>query len=416
MWGMRKLKRSAFAALAGVALAGGLSGFYFAGQQPAAQEARAQTTDQPGSFRPSEQQWASLKTTPVTAIEFQTAKGADGKIATDDYKATSVFSPYSGRVTRFFAQPGDEVKAGTPLFALEATEFVQAHNDLAAAIAALNKARAQLSQTTVNEKRQHDLYDVKAAAMRDWEQAKTDLTAASADLRSAEANLTSVRNRLKILGRTDEEIAALETSSSINPEVTVKAPIGGTVISRKIGIGQYIQAAAPDPVFTIGDLSTVWLIANVRESDIPNVALGQKATVSVLAYPGRVFNATITYIAPSIDPNTHRLPVRAEVNNPGNALKPEMFAAFSILSGEGDTAPAVPQDSVVYEGDQAHVWVVDDERRISSRSIRVGRTSGDWVEVLSGLSTGEKVISSGALFIDRAMRADAGPLPAGSRA
>jgi cobalt-zinc-cadmium efflux system membrane fusion protein len=241
------------------------------------------------------------------------------------------------------------------------------------------------------------------------------LTAASADLRSTETNLTSVRNRLKILGRADDEIAALETSSSINPEVTVKAPIGGTVISRKIGIGQYIQAAATDPVFTIGDLSTVWLIANVRESDIPNVRLGQKAAVSVLAYPGRVFTATITYIAPSIDPSTHRLPVRAEVSNPGNALKPEMFAAFSIMSGEGVTAPAVPQDSVVYEGEQAHVWVVDAERRITSREIHVGRTSGDWVEILSGLNTGESVISSGALFIDRAMRADAGTQPAGAR-
>src|SRR6202040_392089 len=131
------------------------------------------------------------------------------------------------------------------------------------------------------------------------------------------------------------------------------------------GIGQYIQAAASDPVFLIGDLSTVWLIANLRETDVPFVRLGQSAEVRVLAYPGRIFNAKIAYIAPSIDPSTHRLPVRIEVENADLALKPEMFANFTIYSSAESIAAAISQDAIIYEGEEARVWITNPDRAIS---------------------------------------------------
>jgi membrane fusion protein, heavy metal efflux system len=164
-----------------------------------------------------------------------------------------------------------------------------------------------------------------------------------------------VRNRLRILGKSDKEITSLEAqpTQKLDPVAIVSAPIAGTVTQRQIGVGQYINseaAGASSPVFTISDLSTVYLIANVREVDAPLMQVGLPLEVHVLAYPDRVFNGKISWVAPSIDPNTHRLPVRADVENPDGALKPGMLANFSIITGEASAAPAVPQEAIVYEG------------------------------------------------------------------
>ena len=360
----------------------------------------------PGTFRPTPQQWASFKLAPVALLTFRTEHVTDGKIAINDDRTTPVFSPYSGRVTRLAAKPGDRVERDAPLAAVEATEFVQAQNDLIAAAAAVGKARSQLRLAETTERRQHDLYEAKAGALKDWQQAQADLAAARNDVRSADIARAAVRNRLRILGRSEEQIDALEAAGKMNPEAIVTAPIGGTVIQRKVGLGQYIAAAATDPIYVIGDLSTVWLVANVRESDAPKMHLGDAVEVRVLAYPGRVFKARLAYVAPSVDPATRRLPVRAEVENPDGALKPEMFASFSIITGDAVAAPAVPQEAVVYEGDAAHVWVARDDGTIAARSIRTGRVSDGMVEAVAGIETGEKVVTSGTLFIDRAARGD----------
>ena len=134
--------------------------------------------------------------------------------------------------------------------------------------------------------------------------------------------------------------------------------------------------------------------------------LGLPVEVHVLAFPARTFNAKISWVAPSIDPSTHRLAVRADMENPDGELKPGMFARFSIITGEAATAPAVPQQAIVYEGDTAHVWVAGPDGTVAARSVRVGQTADGMVEILGGLSEGEKVVTSGALFIDRAARAD----------
>jgi cobalt-zinc-cadmium efflux system membrane fusion protein len=129
--------------------------------------------------------------------------------------------------------------------------------------------------------------------------------------------------------------------------------------------------------------------------------------VTVLAYPGRTFNARITYVAASIDPNTHRLPVRAEVENPDGALKPEMFATFNILTGEDRPTLAIPESALVYDGETAHVWTMNRARQtIASREVTIGRMADGMAEILHGLQPGEEVITSGGVFIDRAVQAD----------
>jgi len=154
------------------------------------------------------------------------------------------------------------------------------------------------------EKRQRDLLALRGGALKDVAQAKSDLVAAQGDQHSAEIALGVSRNRLRILGCSEAQIAGLEKMDHIDAETIVSAPIGGTVIQRKIGLGQYITGGGNDPVFTVGDLASVWLIANVRESDAPKMKVGAPIEASVLAYPNRTFNAKLAYVAPALD-QTH---------------------------------------------------------------------------------------------------------------
>jgi cobalt-zinc-cadmium efflux system membrane fusion protein len=364
-----------------------------------------------GTFRPTEQQWSSLKVAPVRMVNFRNEQATDGKIAFDDDRTTPVFSPYTGRVTKLLAKAGDVVEPGAPLFAIQASEFVQAQNDLIAALGALKTAQAQFTLAQTSEKRQRQLYEAQGGALKDWQQSQVDLATAEGGWHSAQVALAAVRNRLRILGLGEQEIAGFEAATDrqeMNGEATVRAPVGGVVIQRQVATGQYINSAAggaSTPVFTIGNLSTVWLVANVRETDAPGMRVGAAVDVQVLALPDRTCSAKLIYVASALDPNTHRLVVRAELANPDGALKPEMFANFRIDSGGETASPAVPDEAVVYEGDTARVWVVGKDRSVSLRNIKVGHAQDGMVEALSGIAAGESVVSSGSLFIDRAAKA-----------
>ncbi len=343
------------------------------------------------SFMPTPEQRAGLTIEPASMITFRAETVTDGSIAIDEDLTTPVFSPFSGRVTKVAARLGDRVAKGATLMEIEASEFVQAQSELIT-------AKAQYDLAVTNEKRQHDLYDAQGAALKDWQQAQVDLA-------SAEAALAAVRNRLRIMGKTDIEIESMEqlrAAPGMNAVSAVTAPISGTIVQRKVGLGQYVQAGSSDPVFSIGDLSTVWLVANVREVDAPKIHTGDRVEVHVLAFPGRVFAAQISYVAPAIDPATRRLAVRADVANRDGLLKPQMFANFTILTGSDTAAVGIPQSAIVYEGDTARVWLSTGSGALSSRQIRTGRTNGEMVEVVSGLSPGERVVVRGAVFIDRA--------------
>ncbi|MGE5148541.1 MAG: efflux RND transporter periplasmic adaptor subunit [Rhodospirillaceae bacterium] len=264
------------------------------GQGNAVSRTEKATGDTDGAFRPSDTQWASLRLAAVRQVAFRDERATDGKIAINDDTTTPVFSPYSGRVSKLIAKPGDHVERGAPLFAIEASEFVQGQNDLVTAVAGVDKAKSRLQLAQQVEKRQRELLAIRGGALKDLEQARSDLVNAQGDMRSAEIALAAARNRLRILGRSDEEIAQLEKIDRIGAETIVNAPIAGTVIQRKVGLGQYINTGASDPIFTVGNLSTVWLVANVRESDAPKMRIGAPVEVSVLAYPGRIFNARLS--------------------------------------------------------------------------------------------------------------------------
>jgi membrane fusion protein, heavy metal efflux system len=360
----------------------------------------------PDLFYPTVDQWAMLGVEPVQQRVFRSEHVTEGKIAIDEDRSTPIFAPYAGRVTKLFVKPGDMVTVGQPLFAVEATDMVQGQNDFITAATALNKARSALNLAEINDKRQRLLYEGKAVPLKEVQNAKAALDAAESEVRSAEVGLEAGRNRLRILGKTDQEISDFQEKGNINPATPISAPIAGTILQRKIGPGQYVGGNTSDPVFIIGDLDTVWVLAYIRETEAPNVHIGETIYFTVLAYPERAFPANLSYVAAAFDPSTHRLLVRATVNNSEGLFKPEMFATVKILTGEGDAALAISSDAVIYEGDStARVWVVRDKgKAIELQRVKIGLTNGNMVEASQGLASNDRVITRGSLFIDRVAR------------
>jgi cobalt-zinc-cadmium efflux system membrane fusion protein len=358
---------------------------------------------QDGKFRLGESQWATLTVQTVAPHFFRSEFRTEGKITTDEDRTTRIFPPYAGRVTTLMVAPGDWVQQGQLLFVIEAADSVDAQKDFVAALTARNKAVSQVNLAQVVERRMVSLVKDKAAPLKELQEAQANLTAAENDIRSAEVALQAARNRLRLVGKTDAEIDTFEKTGALTPDAPVYSPLAGTVLSRKIGPGQYVNAGASDnePVFLIGDTSKVWLAAYVRETDAAKVKLGNRLTFKVLTYPDRLFAAKIDYIAPAINPESRRLLVRARIDNADALLRPEMFASVTVTVDEGQPTSGIPLEAVIYEGSNARIWVVRDDRSLELRQIKLGLSDGGLVQVLDGLNPGEKIVTRGSLFIDR---------------
>jgi cobalt-zinc-cadmium efflux system membrane fusion protein len=351
----------------------------------------------PGTFQATPEQWATLGFALAQRVDFLPSDSMEGKIAVDDTRSTAVYSPYTGRITRVMAKVGDHVRAGQPLFAIDAAEFVQGQSDLITASAQVRQTKAALDRLEI-------LLKENGAALKDVQQAQTDYATAKAALEAA-------TNRLRVLGMSTAQIAAATsgaTGRGIVADTMVVSPIAGVVTQRAVGVGQNLASLANNggatPQFTVSDLSRVWLVGDLRENDAPLARVGEPVEVRVGALPDRVFHAKVDFVSPVVDPTTRRITVRAEVPNPGGELLPEMYAAFDLITGPVEQAIGIPADAVLYEGDTARVWVARPGRNLSLREIKTGRTHNGLVEVLSGLAPGEQVVTSGSLFIDRASK------------
>lgn len=388
----------------------------------------------------------SLKT-----AELQTFHGertTTGRLAFNDDHVTPVFTPYSGRITRLVALPGDTVQAGDTLFEIDTPDLVQAESDLIGAISTLKKSESALNLarhgesiaqrnvassernlelSSKNEARQKALFEDKAAALKDWEaaeqatqqarkdleQAQKDLGQAQADVKSAEndifANetvLAAARDHLRVFGKTDAEIAKIEQTRVIDRNTRVLAPISGTVTQRKAGVGQFVKTDNADPLYVIADLTTMWMLADVYESDAALLKLGLNVEVKVLAYPDP-FQAKIEHIAASVDPSTHRLAVRCVVSNPGQRLKSEMFAMFHITTDAEIKSAAVPPEAVVQDGDKKVVWVAGGKsNQFQRREVATGLQQNGLLQIVKGVEPGEKVVAKGSLFLSNKTNTD----------
>jgi len=360
------------------------------------------TIIEPNLVRIDEEQTPSITIEPVGSRSFLAEKVATGKIGFNEDVMTPVFSPYTGRIVRLLAKPGDPVNRGTPLFEIDTLDLVQAGQDLITAGINVPRARTVLELATRAEDRQHRLYLNKAVALKDWEQAEADLRNAERDLHAAENALAGARSRLRVFGKTEEEIAKIENDRQIDQIARVLSPIAGTTVTRKVGPGQYVKPDSADPLFTIADLSTVWLLADVYEADVPMIKVGQRIEVHVAAYPNEAFTARIAYVSPSVDPATHRVGLRSVVENSHRRLKPEMFASFRVVTNSETQSLAVPTSAIVREGDKTSVWVSQDRNHFTRRDVTIGIQQGGYVQILYGLQPGERVVSGGGLLIGNA--------------
>ena len=340
----------------------------------------------------------------VELYPFRVKKSAVGQIAYNEDTSTAVLAPFPGRVTRLIAKVGDKVQRGAPLFEIDSPEVVQPQNDFVAAVAAVNKARSQLDLARIVEKRLKDLYEGKAAPLKDWQQAQAQLVAAQNDIRSAEIALEAAGARLRIVGFSDEEVATLRERGTVRRSTPIPAPIDGTVIARKVGPGQFVRNDSGEALYIIADLSTMWVKAQVPENDIPFIRLGQEVEVKVSALPSRLFRARVTAIAAATDLTTRRVVVRSEVPNPDGALKSEMFASFKIVTGVEEPSPAVPGEAVIREGDVAVVWVEEEPMLFRRCKVKLGIEQDGRVQIRDGLKAGDLVVVRGAIFVDNAWR------------
>jgi cobalt-zinc-cadmium efflux system membrane fusion protein len=332
-----------------------------------------------------------LRSVSVASAEMRTFElqhTAVGVIDFDQDRTLQVSPPYQGRVVRLSARAGDRVHRGQLLFTIDSPDLVQAESTVIAAAGSLELDNHALQ-------RAKGLYAVQGLAQRDYEQVVSEQQA-------AEGAYHAARDALRIFGKSDAEIDRIVQQRQIEPQMAVRSPIDGVVTTRNAAEGSLVQPGASPAPFAVADVERKWMLADVPETDVPSLALGQALTVKLLAFPDRTFQGRVSNIAEAVDPNTHRVRVRSEVTDPQDELRAQMFASFIVRIGQARTL-AVPYDAVVREGDGTMtVWVTVDRHRFQRRTVRIGQQQDGYDQILDGLQGGELVAASGALFISTA--------------
>jgi len=331
-----------------------------------------------------------LKVEPVRERNFAIEREAVGTIDFNQQMVVSVFPHVPGKAVSLFASAGDDVDKGTPLYTINSPDLVQAEQGLIS-------AAGVLELTTRVLERDRRLREVQGIPQKELDQAVSDQQAAEAALKAA-------RDAVRLFGKTDADMDRMIAQRTIDPLLVVLSPIAGRVTARNAAPGLLVQPGTAPAPYTLADISTMWMLASVAETDFPLLRLGEAVDVRVMAYPGRVFRGTIVNIGASVDATTHRVVVRSEVRDPRHELRPGMFATFVIRTGKAVRSPAVPLDGVVREGDGTMtVWVTTDRKRLAKRTVAVGLRQGGFAQILSGLRPGELVATDGALFLNNTL-------------
>ena len=335
-------------------------------------------------------EFAKFKVEPVAERSFSVQREAVGNIAFNEELSVQVYPPFQGKILALFARAGDAVSKGAPLFTIDSPDLVTAESTLISTAGTLNL-------TTRVLERAKQLFTVQGIAQKDLDQAVSDQQAADGAHKAA-------RDALRIFGKTTADMNRIVAERKVDSVLMVRSPINGRVTARSAAPGLLVQPGTAPAPYTVSDLSTVWMLANVAEMDIPVLRRGQEVEVTVQAYPGRVFRARITNIGASVDAGTRRMPVRSEVKDAKNELRPGMFATFVIRTGTTARTSAVPLAGVVREGDGTRtVWVTTDRKRMLKRTVEVGLQQDGYWQILQGVKQGELVATEGALFLNNAL-------------
>ena len=334
----------------------------------------------------SDAQLSAVKVESVEERDFPRAKDAIGSINFNEELSVQVFTPYAGRIIGLFASVGDDVKRGQTLFTIDSPDLLQAESTLIATAGVLDL-------TTRNLARLKELYTTRAVSQRDLDQG-------TSDQQTAEGNLRAARDSVRLFGKTDEEINRIIAERKADPTLVVPCSIDGRVTARNAAPGLYVQPGNAPAPFTVTNIDTMWMLANVAENDSPDFQVGQPVQVRIGAFPERLFDGTITTVGSIVDPNTRRVLVRSEIKDPEHELRSGMFANFTIYVGAPVRSPSVPLNGVVREGDGSQtIWVTADRRRFTRRTVKIGDQHDGYRQILDGVRPGELVATEGAIFL-----------------
>jgi len=343
--------------------------------------ATASTSAIPQLFTIPQDQMSHVQVVTVRPTRLTRTLRLTGAVAYNAFKTTPVITQVGGPVSRILVVPGQKVKVGEPMLDVSSPDYSQL-------LDAYLKAADSSRLAEKNYAREKDLYQHHAVAQRDLEQAESDRNQAQADLNAAEQGM-------KILGiRNPSDLAKSSTSA----QIPVLAPISGEVVERLVSPGQVVQAGQTQ-AFTISDLSTVWVLANVYQADLALVRSGDDVTVQTDAYPN-TFHGRISYVSPALDPNTRTLQARIVVDNPGGKLKRDMYCTVTVTAGAISNAIAVPDSSILRDdNNQPFVYVAIGADEFGRRDVEIGQSENGQQQILKGISVGERVVGDGSLFL-----------------
>ena len=350
---------------------------------------------EPGTVKLEDSQLGAIKIGTVGDHNFVVQDTAVGIIDFNQDMNTQVFSPYQGRIIQTYADLGDLVKKDQILFTIDSPDLVQAESTLIAAAATYD----QMNKALV---RAQKLYDTHGAGGI----SELNLEAAVQAKLAAEGAVKAARDAVRVFGKTEAETDSIVAQRRIDPKLVVNSPITGRITARNAAPGFLEQPGSPPAPYTVADMSTKWMVANVTESDSPLFREGQPIKASLLAYPNRIFAGKISRLGRSLDPNTHRVVVRCDIPDPKDELIPGMLATFTIEVHDPINSIAITVNGVVRNGDGGFAaWVTTDGHSFQERSVEIGEAQDGLYPVMDGLQRGETVVTDGAVFLSNILYA-----------
>jgi cobalt-zinc-cadmium efflux system membrane fusion protein len=326
-------------------------------------------------------QMSHIQVVPVEQAALPRTLRLTGAVEYNDFKTTPVITQVGGAVSRVVVVPGEKVTAGQPLLYVASPDFSLLRS-------AYIKARDAFQLADRFYSRAKDLYEHHAIAEADLEQAESTRSQAQADLESS-------TDAIRVLGIADPEKIVTKPAS---PEVPLYSPVAGEVVDRQCSPGQLLAAGATQ-CFTLSDMSSVWILVNIYQNDVPYVHVGDPVTVANESYPD-VVHGKIAYISPALDPNTRTLQARIEAPNPGERLKKEMYVTAEVRAGSIPNALLVPNSSVLRdEQNMPYVYVQTGNSQFARRDVTLGESENDKTQIATGLRAGDHVVGDGSLFL-----------------
>jgi cobalt-zinc-cadmium efflux system membrane fusion protein len=336
---------------------------------------------------PEESSRMALEVVPVSRGQLLARREFPATVRANENELAEVTTLIRGRVAKVHVDVGQDVKKGTLLAMLHSMDLGVAEGDYL-------KAAARLHEAELAHGRAQELYHHKVVSL-------AELLRREAAMKTAQAEAHETKNRLRLLGVPHQELERLDRERTIKADVPLRAPFDGRVIMRNLTRGEVVETH--QTLFTVADLSDVWVVGNVPEKDVQYIRKDQKVEVILAAYPHAIMSGTITYIGDVLDPTTRTMRLRVTVQNPDRLLKPEMFAIIRVYSESSQDALSVPLAAVQDGPTGKMVFVQRGTGEFEARTVKLGNEQGEIVMVLDGVSAGEQVVTKGSFALKSEM-------------